>query len=521
MQSRSVILGLALFNFVLWTLLPVFFESGLRVDVAEAAAFGPEFLLSYPKHPPLSFWLTALASKLGPFRNIAIHGLGAAFATFAFFYVADYCRRTMSDRIGVLAMVFGLASPFAAYLAIQFNHNVALMPFWALTIVLALDAFEHDRLRDWVLLAIAIGLGLWAKYAIALLCLPLAVAYLMTPRWRRSLRSAGPYVSFLIFAAIAMPQVAAAIQQGGGTFKYAFRVWPGGIGDRALNSLSIIYIALLANALIYALACVAVGLRPVHQAVRDTLARCATREGPSLLFTLAAFGPVLVIFYAAFFGVRVRTHWFTPISLGCVLWWAHVLSHCEPLIRLRRLAAAGLGVAALYVVGYFYSRLMVPNQGPLRYPEVDAARLTEMAEAYWRQHNSTPLRNIVIVGEQRALQIAGTIAFNSNRRILVRFDRALPFRSRVVRSRMAEGGALMIAVGVRGQQAVIPAQLGPFAISNIEKVAIPRIRGRGAIPDMAFGVGRWADSSVAASPERPGGGPAMWRRAREGGAPQR
>ena len=165
MQSRNVILGLALLNFACWTLMPTFFESGLRVDVAEAAAFGPEFLLSYPKHPPLSFWLTALVAKLGPFRTIAIHALGAGFATFAFYYIADYCRRTMSDRIGVLAMgVAGALGQGLLTLAYQRGHalTVSLLGYSQVVFTTLLGIVlwqDHPGLATWLGIALIVGSG--------------------------------------------------------------------------------------------------------------------------------------------------------------------------------------------------------------------------------------------------------------------------------------------------------------------------------------------------------------------------
>lgn len=160
MTPRHTILLLAVFNFLCWTLLPFLFERALRLDVAEAASFGSEYLFAYAKHPPLSFWLTALAAKWGSGSHLAIHALGASFAGVAHYILARYCLAAFSARIGIVAAIFGVVSPFATYLSIQFNHNVALMPFWAATLICALEAFEHNKTRDWLLL----GGGYWARY---------------------------------------------------------------------------------------------------------------------------------------------------------------------------------------------------------------------------------------------------------------------------------------------------------------------------------------------------------------------
>ncbi len=53
---------------LVWVLLPLIFEGSIRLDVAEGVIGGPEWQLSYFRHPPLSTWLTGLASMTGSAR---------------------------------------------------------------------------------------------------------------------------------------------------------------------------------------------------------------------------------------------------------------------------------------------------------------------------------------------------------------------------------------------------------------------------------------------------------------------
>src|SRR5437879_8681298 len=54
--SLWLVIGFATVHAVLWTLILVNLKTGqdIHMDVAAAYAWGPKFLLSYGKHPPLS-----------------------------------------------------------------------------------------------------------------------------------------------------------------------------------------------------------------------------------------------------------------------------------------------------------------------------------------------------------------------------------------------------------------------------------------------------------------------------------
>jgi 4-amino-4-deoxy-L-arabinose transferase-like glycosyltransferase len=489
------ILALAVANVLIWLALPLTLESGLRLDVAEAMAFGPEFLLTYPKHPPLSFWLTAMAAKAGPFRYAIVFALGPLFATFAHYVLARFAARLFSPQAGLLVMLLGVASSFATYLTIQFNHNVALMPFWALTIVLAYAAFENNRLRDWIGLGLIVGLGVWAKYALALLCLPLLLAFLIVPQWRAHLKSFGPYLSFLVFVMITAPHFVAAFKQGGGTFSYAVRAYNDNFMLRVQSALLITYVTILANLLIMLILGWGIGFRALLANLGTIYQRATTGDRQAIFTSLAAFGPVLIIFYASFFGVRSRSLWITPISLGFIFFWAHVYwlalnAPQQTENNLKRLSSAAASIFALHIISYVLVRLVLPVQTDVRYPEIDAQRLTQLAQTYWREHNDRPLRHILILGNQRSLQAAGTIAFNSNRTIFIRYAQSLPFLHPNTIARFRRDGALVVAAKRPNDEINLNESLGPLTLTNMQSQAMPHTRGSDPQTQIIFGTAR-------------------------------
>jgi hypothetical protein len=72
MSNVAQPLRLLLVQGITWVLLPLMFEGSIRLDVAEGVVGGPEWQLSYLRHPPLSTWLTGLASMTGPWRYATV-----------------------------------------------------------------------------------------------------------------------------------------------------------------------------------------------------------------------------------------------------------------------------------------------------------------------------------------------------------------------------------------------------------------------------------------------------------------
>ena len=164
-----------------WTALGALFEGSIDADVAEGVVDGPEWQLSYLRHPPLSSWLSGVASTTGPWRYFVLFAIALAFGCGAFALVSLFIRRVDGRAAGLVALLAGLGSPYATYWPLKFNHNIGVMPFWALVLWTAWNAFEGGSLASWALFGAAVGFGLWAKYAILHLVAPLGVAFLLVP----------------------------------------------------------------------------------------------------------------------------------------------------------------------------------------------------------------------------------------------------------------------------------------------------------------------------------------------------
>jgi len=173
------------------------------------------------------------------------------------------------------------------------------------------------------------------------------------------------------------------------------------------------------------------------------------------------------------------------VTLSFAMWWCYALTFVEDkAIKLNKLALAAAAMILLHIVGYMSARFVMPHYGHLRYPEIDGARLTQIATEVWVQHSTTELRTIVIAGEQRTLQVAGTIAFNLGGGIRVRY------RDEVGGYADLPKEVLVINVDRNGHPEELPATIGPYHVEETLRAVLPRVRGKGGRASVSFGMAR-------------------------------
>jgi 4-amino-4-deoxy-L-arabinose transferase-like glycosyltransferase len=373
---------------------------------------GREWLLAYPKHPPLSMWLVALASELGPARYFAVYLLGQLLAVGGLVLTALLLLYWRGRPAAALTILIGLASPFLTYVPIEVNHNIGVMPFWGLALVAGFFAFERGLLRDWLVFAAAVGFGMWAKYSILHLALPLAVAFIALPEWRRQLATPLPWLAGMLAAALAAPQLVAAASTGGGAFLYALRPNVLGPIENLKPSSALLLNAAALLAFMGLVPTLAAGFLPLRRSVAQSFGR-ARGDRFTLYLHVALFGPIAIIALSSLFGIRPRVQWLAPIALSAAAWWAEKTPFAQNRLPRSAIVAAG-ALALLIVTGYaarhFVASLVVPSPG---YSDFDGPALARMAEGHWRNHSVRPIPYIVSLDRQRGRQAAGSIVFDS------------------------------------------------------------------------------------------------------------
>jgi hypothetical protein len=193
----------------IWTIYALLtHKGGLHPDMTEAYAWGREFQLGYPKHPPLwawtaGAWFSVMSRTHTAFFLLATLNSGAAVAG-AWMLAGLF---THDDRYRMAAAASLLLIPFYTVQAHQFNANFALLALWPWAVYFFVLSMENCRRRDAVMFGVLAAAGMLSKYYTAALLASCVAASFAHPNWRRYYRSAAPYITVAVFALLMAPHV--------------------------------------------------------------------------------------------------------------------------------------------------------------------------------------------------------------------------------------------------------------------------------------------------------------------------
>src|SRR5512139_2978028 len=186
-----------------WTVLPAVLYANLPLDLIEALTYGREWQLGYDKLPPLPWWLVEIVYRLVG-HDFAYYLLAQAAVVTALWLVFLTAKPIAGPVGALIAVLIVDGLHYFSYTAAKFNHDVIQLPFWALAGFAFHRALRGGWLGYWLLLGLAVGISLWAKYFVVVLAVPLAVFVVLDEDARKSLATPGPYVA----AAVALVTMA-------------------------------------------------------------------------------------------------------------------------------------------------------------------------------------------------------------------------------------------------------------------------------------------------------------------------
>jgi 4-amino-4-deoxy-L-arabinose transferase-like glycosyltransferase len=402
----------------------------LQPDMAEAYAWGQEFQLGYNQHPPFWAWIAGAWFRFLPHEiwvfgllsaiNAGV-GLAGAYAASGHFLKGD-------RRVAALALC--AITPCFSLMAFKYNANVIFISLWPWTLYAFLNALARRRLTDSLTLGALAGFSLLSKYSALAPLAVLALAAWLVPEGRRYWRSASPWISALVAAALFLPHGIWLMTTGAPPLKYL--ATQSGLGfatlardamDSLLGALGIAAPALFVS-LLLARGALSVGLGDARR---------------KLLIALA-LGPLILTFAIAF---ALRTRIYPQMLVGLFPLWPTLVVSCLDLADARAFAKAAnrLAVAAVAAalalaapISFATARLSARAKDVTPYREA-----AEAAERLWRDHGDAPL---VYVGGARAFDEAAAFYSPSRPHALVNLDYSASLW--VTPAEIAEHGILMI-----------------------------------------------------------------------------
>ena len=152
-------------HLIIWTAIPSLTNNNLPLDTIEALAWGSNLDWGFNKHPPMSAFVVEIFYQIFGTQDWAYYLLSQIFLIISFFVVFKFTEEFFENKIFCFLSVLLLEGIyFYNFTTPEFNVNICLMPFWALTVLYLWKGFKNNKTIDWLLLGLFAGFGFLSKY---------------------------------------------------------------------------------------------------------------------------------------------------------------------------------------------------------------------------------------------------------------------------------------------------------------------------------------------------------------------
>ncbi len=163
--------------------------------------------IGYLDHPPLVAWIIALLTQLMGDNEFAIR-FGAFFCWLVMAYFSYRLANAINKNTGV-SQTISLVATLPIFFAVGWvmTPDAPLMACWAAILYFLYQALIYNRPMAWLGVGIAMGLGMLAKYTIAVTGLAALLFILMDRHSRQWIFRPEPYLSIVVAIAIFSPVI--------------------------------------------------------------------------------------------------------------------------------------------------------------------------------------------------------------------------------------------------------------------------------------------------------------------------
>lgn len=209
------------FHFTVWTIVPTVTAPNQTLDALEMVGWGTQWQWGYYKHPPLPAWIAQAVTLIFGNSNLPLYATAALASSICLWSVFVLGRRIVGEFSAVVAAFALEASHYFSYSSVEFNNNVVSRAMAALAMVFVYKALRTQKWNAWFLSGVFIGLGLLAKYDVAIFALSLLVYALIDTNARRHWATAGPYIMLFAALVVSGPHWVWALANDFPTLRYA------------------------------------------------------------------------------------------------------------------------------------------------------------------------------------------------------------------------------------------------------------------------------------------------------------
>jgi 4-amino-4-deoxy-L-arabinose transferase-like glycosyltransferase len=208
-SSHRILLGTLAAYWAVWTAYAVIAKSsqGIHADMGEVVAWSWDLRWGTHKHPPFLPALARLWFSIFPLTGWAYYLLAVGLVVVAIYFSwllsGFWLRGVKRAAVPFLLMLV----PFYNFIALRLDHNVVLIPLWAITTYAFVRAFRSGSIGWSVVTGAAAGAAVLAKYWSFFLLLGLIAAALSDKRRWQFLKSPAPWIMTAISFGLVLPHL--------------------------------------------------------------------------------------------------------------------------------------------------------------------------------------------------------------------------------------------------------------------------------------------------------------------------
>ena len=166
-------------HLVIWTLIPSITNHNLPLDTIEALAWGSNLDWGFDKHPPLSALAVEIFYKIFGPQDWVYYLLSQLFVITAFYFVFKLSKEILNtEKHALLSVLLLEGIYFYNFTTPEFNVNVCMLPFWAMTGYYAYKCLKDNLTKDYIILGIVAALGFLSKYLFIYLLVGIKIFYI-------------------------------------------------------------------------------------------------------------------------------------------------------------------------------------------------------------------------------------------------------------------------------------------------------------------------------------------------------
>jgi len=384
-------------HLIIWTLIPTISNNNLPLDTIEALLWGSNLEWGFNKHPPLSAFVTEVFYQIFGGQDWAYYFLSQLFIISTFIIIWIFSKEFFQNQSYCLISVLLLEGIyFYNFTSPEFNVNICLLPFWALSVLYCWKGFKNIKTFDWLLLGLFAGLGVLSKYLFIYLGLAF-VLFLLYMIIKKKINFKC-LISTIPFLLVLLPHLIWLTENDYSTITYGLH--RAGTGEQ--NFLDhfihpLIFLGKQIGILIpfFVMFLFIVSKFKIKFNFKDR----------KLLFLLTInTAPIILMFLTSMIlGVKIRTMWMTPFYLFFGVLLVYILQHQINLNKLKNFVSVFLILFIFSPFAYAYISITETNKRT----DYQGKEIAEIAQQKWNDKYKSKIS--FVAGDE---WVAGNLSYH-------------------------------------------------------------------------------------------------------------